>query len=165
MTDQSQGSILTSSGLALCTWQWCAASASGCCTTRTLPAKKSWLKKCIFLRATGNHNLSILSFGVKFNYLDAVDDMLLLGARPIEVVRAHNVDCRGGGTPLNHVLYMVRVWDVEPANTNINTSFKGWEDPEWDLLLYHFKISTIPNLFRHILVGIYTSEKETVFQS
>ena len=65
--------------------------------------------KCIFLGVTGNHNLSILSFGVKFNYLDAVDDMLFLGARPIEVVGAHNVDGRGRGTPLNYVHYMVRV--------------------------------------------------------
>ena len=51
--------------------------------------------------------------------------MLLLGVGPIEVVRADDVDGGGGGASLNHVHYVVRVRDVEPANTN--TRFKGWK--------------------------------------
>ena len=42
-------------------------------------------------------------------YLDAVDDMLLLGLDPIEVMWADDVDGWGGGAPLHYVHYVIRV--------------------------------------------------------
>ena len=43
-------------------------------------------------------------------YLDAVDDMLLLGVcGPIGIVRADNVDGWGGRAPLDYVHYVIRV--------------------------------------------------------
>ena len=48
--------------------------------------------------------------------LDTVDDMLLLRVAlvGVEVVRADDVDGRGGGASLHHVHYVVGVRDVEP---------------------------------------------------
>ena len=89
---------LTSSALALCTWQRYEASVSGCCTTRTPPAE-IFLSSNNSLCETGNHT----SFGIKFNYLNVVDDMLLLGVGPIEVVGADNVDGWSWGASLHYV--------------------------------------------------------------
>ena len=49
------------------------------------------------------------SSGIKFNYRDDVDDMLLLWVRAIEVVGADNDDGGGGGAPLDYLHYVVRV--------------------------------------------------------
>ena len=49
------------------------------------------------------------SSGIKFNYRDDVDDMLLLWVGPTEVVGADNVDGVGGGAPLDYLHYVVRV--------------------------------------------------------
>ena len=100
---------LTSSALALCTWQRCEDSVSGCCTTRTPPAE-IFLSSNNSLCEIGNHTFYIIhifwlytSFGIKFNYLNVVDDMLLLGVGPIEVVGADNVDGWSWGASLHYV--------------------------------------------------------------
>ena len=94
--------FVTSSAQVLCTWQWCVASASGCCMTRTPPTEIVVCERSSF---------QLYAFN-----LNAVDDMLLLRVAlvGVEVVRADDVDGRGGGASLHHVHYVVGVRDVEP---------------------------------------------------
>ena len=94
------------------------------------------------------------------SYLDAVDDVLLLGVRPMEVVRADDVDCGGGGAPLHHVHYVVCVGNVEPANTNTDTNTLS--GPCWNLKIQIQKQihgsrggTTIKTKARHIILPKY----------
>ena len=121
---------LTSSAPARCTWQRCEASVSGCCTTRT-PRAEIFLSSNNSLCETGNHTFYNTSFGIKFSYLNVVDDMLLLGVSPIEVVGADNVDGWSWGASLHYVHDVVCVWYVEPAYRNTDTF-----DPTWSIALY-----------------------------